>query len=305
MPTSLRNRLVPFVLTLSGSKRLFRSSRLMEEHVQALQIDPADFTPPRCIRRKVGIERQEQGGWAYYILTPKDALPKAQILYLHGGSWVFEISHWHWRFLADLVKRTHCRIVVPIYPLAPRGCAESVVPVVSDLIRTMSQGDVPLVLMGDSAGGNIAMAAAVALDEKERQRIAQMILISPALDLSFSDPLIGTIEENDPMLSRAGARYGADLWRRELALDDPRVSPLFADLTGLPPILLFCGDCDCVMPDARALVTKAGEVGVPIVYQEGRGLFHDYPIMPIPEARAAREHIAAVIRKINPFRTLP
>lgn len=100
---------------------------------------------------------------------------------------------------------------------------------------------------------------------------------------------------HDPWLGREGTRVFIDLWRRELPVDDPLVSPLAGDLTGLGPISLYAGTRDILWPDARLLVTRAREAGVDIDYHEQADLLHVYPLQPTPEGHAARVSIVSSV----------
>jgi len=121
--------------------------------------------------------------------------------------------------------------------------------------------------------------------------IPATVLISPALDLSLGNPDIASVEPTDPWLSRDALHVYAERWRGDLPVDDPRVSPLAADLTGLGPLTVFSGTRDILNPDARLLADKAAAAGVDIEYYEQPGLIHVYPLTPTPEGRAARRII--------------
>ena len=87
----------------------------------------------------------------------------------------------------------------------------------------------------------------------------------------------------------------AEAWRGELSLDDPMVSPIEGDMTGLGPVTVYCGSLDIVSPDVRLLVAKLEAAGVPVTYREAPDLVHAYPLLPITEGRLARGVIAGQI----------
>lgn len=165
-------------------------------------------------------------------------------------------------------------MTVPIYPLVPYGTAAEVVPRFADLVMASEQRWGTTVLAGDSAGGQITLSAAILLRDRDGRVLPRTILIAPALDLSLSNPQIDEVLPRDPWLGREGTRVFIDLWRRELPVDDPLVSPLAGDLTGLGPISLYAGTRDILWPDARLLVTRAREAGVDIDYHEQADLLH-------------------------------
>lgn len=229
-------------------------------------------------------------GWPIYHVRPKAAAARRHGVYVHGGAWINEIARQHWNLVLDTVVRAGVGISVPIYPLAPRGTAADVVPrIAGRLVAAMEDhGADRVFVMGDSAGGQIALSAAVLLRDQGRPPLGDTILISPALDLTFSNPAIEAVERRDPWLARAGIRdVAVELWRGELDVEDPRVSPLFADLSGLGPVAVFSGTRDITNPDTRRLVEKLEAAGVPVAYHEEKDLIHVYPLLYGPKARRA------------------
>ena len=218
-------------------------------------------------------------------------------MYIHGGAWYHEITSEHWKLIAEVANLARAQFTVPIYPLALEGTAASVVPGVADLAAGLVDevGAENVTIMGDSAGGNITLAAALLLRDRGVPPLHQIILIAPCLDASFTDPVIAQIAPTDPWLAPEGPRAAAELWRGELPIDDPMVSPITGDLKGLGRITLFSGTRDITHADAKRLVQKAKAVGSPLDYHEGRGLLHVYPLMPIPEGKAARAVMARAI----------
>ena len=112
----------------------------------------------------------------------------------------------------------------------------------------------------------------------------------------MDNPAIDTIERRDPWLVRPGLRAAADLWRAELALHDPMVSPLFGKLAGLGPIFVYAGTRDITLPDCELLVSKARAAGVRAGLHEAPGMVHVYPLLPIPEGRQARRSMERLLR---------
>ena len=276
---------MPVAIRLRGSKKRYLSRQLTLERIARQQRDPASFEPPKLAG--VTVSRDTWNGWVVFTVS---AMPTGRTaLYLHGGSFVYEIANKHWTFIADLVRTTGTTITVPIYPLAPTGTAATVIPAVADLAETLGEP----VLMGDSAGGAIALGAAQTL--RDRGIRLRTILISPELDLTLTDPMVAKIEPWDPWLAIPGAAVANELWAGELPLTDPLVSPMLGSLEGLAPVTLFCGTRDMLHADATTFVTRAARAGVRVDFHEARGMIHVYPLLPIPEARAARDVMRAVL----------
>lgn len=258
---------------------------------------PSSHLPPRSLGRVAEVSRTIVGAWPVYEVSPRDREPTARVLYLHGGGFINELVRPHWALIRTLVTEAGAQCVVPAYTLAPRGTADRTVPVAADLLSGLiaSGGPGPTVLMGDSAGAGLALAAAQRLRDRSGAQPSRIVLLSPWLDLSMSHPEQPAIEAHDPVLARAGLREAGRLYAGTLAADDPRVSPLFGSTAGLAPLTVFSGTRDVLAPDSRELLTRARLAGTPAELVEADGQQHCYPLLPVPEGRAARARIVALV----------
>jgi acetyl esterase/lipase len=280
-------RLVPGYLFITRANQMYTSAQAARNHIEQRSLRPRPYGPPRFLRRDVSVAVDEQLGWPVYTLRPRSGQSRGRVIYVHGGGWVNEIALQHWLLAAQIAAEAGLTVTVPIYPLVPFGTAEEVVTTIADMAVTGPDAG-STCLAGDSAGGQIALSAAVLLRDRHQVALPQTVLISPALDLSLTNPEIDRGQPSDPWLGRHGARVMIERWRGGLAISDPRVSPLFADLHGLGPLTAFCGTRDILNPETRLLVGKATAAGVDVDYHEGLGLVHVYPLTPTSEGRAAR-----------------
>lgn len=294
MPSLSARALVGF-LKLARAKRVWSDPAAAERHLHNLATRPGRFAPPRLLRSDVAVEADRRGGWPIYTLRPANRDPRGAMVYAHGGGWVHEISGLHWRFLAQVAAEAGIEVVVPIYPLAPFGTAGEVVPVVADLVEEARQRHGSVIVGGDSAGGQIALSAALLLRDQARPAPDLTLLIAPALDSSLTNPDITAVELVDPWLGVEGTRVFVEAWRGDLPVNDPMVSPLEGDMTGLGPVTVYCGTVDIVDPDVRLLVAKLQAAGVRVYHHEGHELIHAYPLLPIREGAQAR---LAIVREI-------
>lgn len=284
------------MLRALNARRVWADPAEAEKHLRTLATRPLRYAPPkRLLRSDVAVEAGRFGGWPVYTLRPKSAPAAGAMVYAHGGGWVHEIHSLHWRFVAQVVTEAHVTAIVPIYPLAPFGTAGQVVPVVADLAEKAREDHGPLILAGDSAGGQIALSAALHRRDQGRAPADLTVLIAPAVDARLDNPEIAEVAHLDPWLAVEGTRVFAEAWRGELSLDDPMVSPIEGDMTGLGPVTVYCGSLDIVSPDVRLLVAKLEAAGVPVTYREAPDLVHAYPLLPITEGRLARGVIAGQI----------
>jgi acetyl esterase/lipase len=236
--------------------------------------------------------------WTRYTAVPRNApKPTQQVLYLHGGGFIREIIPMHWSLSAKLATKGPAEVTVPIYPLAPHSTACQTVPVATDIAADLiaRHGARNVTLMGDSAGGNIVLGVAQTLRRRGLPQPRQLVLISPVLDLSQSNPAIVSVARHDHVLGVAGSAACGRLYIGELDIKDPLVSPLYADLTGLAPMVLFSGTHDIHNPDARDFAARARDAAVPVDYHEEPGAQHVYPLLPTAEGASARTLITALV----------
>ncbi|GAA4658737.1 alpha/beta hydrolase fold domain-containing protein [Kineococcus glutinatus] len=297
MPTPAARAAVPLVRLL-GFKRVFADADAMRAHVDAQLLRPPPYGPPRWLRRDVRVTAGRHGTWPAYLVAPRDHAPHRHVVHVHGGAWVNQINPLHWRFVAALAATARVGVTVPIYPLAPLGTAAEVVPAVADAVQQLvdAHGADRVALAGDSAGGQIALSAALVLRDRGVAPLHRTLLIAPALDLTLDNPEIDLVEPRDPWLARPGTRAAIELWRGGLDVRDPLVSPLFGDLRGLGPLTVFSGTRDITDPDTRELVRRARAAGVGVDHHEERDLVHVYPLLPLPEGRRALRVAAAALR---------
>jgi acetyl esterase/lipase len=294
---SLASRLMPAVIRRRGAKKIFSTAEATLAHVAALALRPTSYAPPAALDKTVKLSVRTIDGWPVYTVDPGTTVPDRRALYAHGGAWIREITPMHWDLIADLAASTNTRFIVPIFPGAPRGTAATVVKFFTDRATELlaEVGAARTTLIGDSAGGTIALATVMHLRDRGIAVPHRTLLISPALDLSFTDPALSEIAPRDPWLAIPGPTVAAQLWRGELAIDHPMVSPMNGDLTGLGRITLFSGTRDIMNADARRLVRLARAAGVPLDYHEVPEMLHVYPLLRTPEARAARSIMKAAL----------
>jgi len=294
---SLASRLMPLIMTIRGSKRRYSSAEATLADVARRAASPLSGRPPRSVERRVVITVESVGGWPVYTVARVGSESDRRGLYLHGGCYVYEIQRQHWTLVADLVESTGIRMTVPLFPLPPKETAATIVTGVADiavaLVSTVGAENVSLI--GDSAGGGMALAVAMVLRDRGLPALHAIVLISPWLDISGTDPELALIQPRDPWLAVPGSHAAGGLYRGEIPETDPLVSPINGNLAGLGPISMFSGTRDILNADAHRLVEKAAVAGISLDYFEVEEMLHVYPLLPIPEARRARAAIRTAI----------
>ncbi|TAL03051.1 MAG: alpha/beta hydrolase [Rhodospirillaceae bacterium] len=252
--------------------------------------------PPKRMLKRLDLKVERHDDGPVYRLTPRGgSSPALCLLYLHGSGYVMEMHAVQWKLVEGLMALTDAQVVAPMYPLAPEHCALEGL----DMVRRVYLGLVEqygagrIVVMGDSAGGGLALALAQMLRDAKEPLPAALVLFSPWLDVSVSGADQPELERGDPALAINFLREAGQMWARDLPLDDPRVSPLFGDHTALPPTIVFAGTRDILCSDARRLAERSTDA----VIREYPEMMHVWPVAPIPEGRRALEEAAAFIHQ--------
>ena len=247
--------------------------------------------PPWFTTLGLNVRRSEFEGMPVWTLEPPNPSGK-YVVGIHGGAYVVESSLFEWIGYASWARDTGATVIMPIYPLAPQGTAGTVVPVIAHLIsyEIDQQGAENVSVAGGSAGGGIALTAVQELVRRGDPVPSHMVLLSPALDLTFSNPAIPFVD--DPILTDTTLRRGQQ-WAGDLALYDPLVSPLYGSLAGLPPTAIYSGNLDLLSPDVLVLQDKAlATPGSDFTFILRNGELHGWAgVFWLPEARAAKPDI--------------
>jgi triacylglycerol lipase len=238
-------------------------------------------TPPRLLPLLLGetVQHNTYNGMPVVQITP--AHPNGDyVVAIHGGAFIFAPSIFHWLDYTVMAYQTGATIEVPIYPLLQQGgTAGTVVPNMAGFISSEigAHGPSHVSVIGDSAGGNLALAATEYLHLHGQPEPSSMVLLSPWLDVTFSNPNIAFVQ--DPLLPIApGIQIGQE-WAGGLSTKDPMVSPLYGNLSGLPPTYVYTGNLDSLSPDVLVLQHNAALATAPINFVLANGQIHDWVIL--------------------------
>jgi acetyl esterase/lipase len=286
--------------------RLIKKKKFLELQFAFGKFDFYDSKePPREINKVCNVEKLQRHGRNVFILTPKTKKSGVHILYLHGGAYVQNFVKQHWKFLAMLVERTHCTITAPDYPLAPKytyvDAFEMVIPLYKEILL---RSDGHTILMGDSAGGGFALALAQRIKSENMMQPEKIILLSPWLDISLSNPEIKKISPVDPFLSVVGLRKAGECYAGNSGPENFMLSPINGPLEQLGSISIFIGSKDIFVADTRKLNKLADKKGIPINYREYPDMVHVWMLLNFQESKAARQEIVTLIMEKEEARPL-
>nr|WP_295468714.1 alpha/beta hydrolase [Mesorhizobium sp.] len=291
---SLKSRVVSTYLRHTR-KKAFSSAAEMNRWIERART-LEDHRPPAAVAKRVDISRRDVAGSPVYEVRPRNANANdRRILYLHGGAYVFEITPFHWRLIAEMAERLQARITVPIYPIAPEHRFEDMFGMVAETYRAMLD-ETPaqeIVFMGDSAGGNMAVVLTMMAAEEGLPLPARHVLISPGLDMTLENPELVEAAARDPWLDIEGGLEAIRHYAPHIDRADWRISPIKGDLSVLPPTLILAGGLDLLTVDTVRFAELARAAGVEVDLVVEAGMVHVWPLIDMPEARKARARIVA------------
>lgn len=247
--------------------------------------------------RNIKMERSSMGGVRAARLTNTHVSANRQrtLVYIHGGGYVVGSPMTHRAFAARLGQRAGAgEIWMPDYRLAPEhpfpAAVDDVVMFWRALIAEYPKRE--FILAGESAGGGLCVSLCISLQNDEQALPTRMYLLSPWLDLTLKSREQRKRDRSDPFLSSVMLE---NFFARHYAADTPRehplLSPLFADLTGLPPTLVHVGSREVLLDDSRRFTEKARRQGVAVTLEVHTGLWHAWPVFQTaPECIATIRH---------------
>jgi acetyl esterase/lipase len=220
------------------------------------------------------------------------------LFYLHGGAYRMDFTLPHWNLLEKLVRDADAELIAPTYRLVPfatyKEAFELIVPLYQSYCE--AQPEKKIILMGDSAGGGLALALAEVFKSQGIRLPDELVLISPWVDVVMDNEEIKDYEPRDPFLAVSSLRVSARHWMDDLDGNDPKVSPIYGDLKGIRNVTVFVGTGEIFYPD----VTKFYSMLDPDPSNElivAEDMNHVYPLYPIPEAKPAVEKIIQVVKR--------
>lgn len=280
--------------------KVFNFRKIVEKRVyKQISRSQKGFVPQR-IKSSYLIKHQKINGKGIATFDRKERVSKDHIIFFHGGAYIFGATLNHWKLAEKIVKKSFCRMTLVDYPLAPEHDYKETYRMVKDayeMLITQYSGD-SFVLMGDSAGGGLALAFAQKLIiEKHKKPPAKIILLSPWLDLTMSNPKIKDLESSDyiltvNMLRKAGMKYSNGDDQNQFLL-----SPINGNLEDLPETIVFYGTEELFYADCIRLKSKAGSHTQSIVFREYQKMQHDWAIFPVPESNQVVDEICEFIKE--------
>lgn len=244
---------------------------------------------PSGITREV-IKTPIAGEWHRVDKMNQNHKSKNAILYCHGGGYVFGSPKSHRCLTYALAKQANADVFSLDYRLAPEHpCPAAIEDTLAAYSHLLDEGYAPdqITFAGDSAGAGLVLTTLQALKQQAHTLPASAVLYSPYTDLAVEGASITSNARSDVMFKEQTIRSAGQHYAGSMDAKDPRLSPLYGSMEGLPPLLVFVSTTEALYNDSTRLVEKAQASGVDVTFIEKHGLVHVwpvfYPLMPEAE----------------------
>jgi acetyl esterase/lipase len=227
--------------------------------------------------------------------------PRGTIFHIHGGGFALGSAAGSVGLASSLARKTGMRAVSVDYRLAPEHPYPAALQDVTAAYRSLAEqagGAGHIVVSGESAGGNLAIELLIAVQAEGLTMPAAALLLSPMTDLTVTGSSYAGKAQADPAISAHAIRTRAADYLAGTDPADPRVSPIFADLSGLPPLLIQAGSHEVLLDDATRLAAKAAADDVAVILDITPGVPHVFQAFAaiLDEADAALNRAARFVQ---------
>jgi acetyl esterase/lipase len=247
-------------------------------------------------------EQVDAGGVpAAWVVAP-GAEASRVVLYLHGGGYVIGSINTHRDLAGRLSRAAAARVLLIDYRLAPEHPYPAAVEDATVAYRwLLGHGATPArtVIAGDSAGGGLTVATLVALRDAGDPLPAAGVCLSPWVDLEGIGASMTTRASVDPIVQRPGLLWFASLYLGSADPRTPLAAPLYADLQGLPPLLIHVGEAETLLDDATRLAERARAAGVNVTLEAWEDMIHVWHLFApmLPEGQQGVERVGEYMRQ--------
>lgn len=276
----------------------FKNDQEIEQFLNKREIENSKkHSQPSTLNVKANLDKLSLGDMQVFRFNFRHKVDK-KILYIHGGYNTLQPSPFHWRLIDKLTLSTLYEVVLPIYPKSPEfhidDTYEAIKQVYQQLVSEV--GHENIVIMGDGTGGALALRFVQSLIEQQQAVPNKLYLISPILDATLSNSFITQeLIKRDNILNQYGVAELMKKWANGVSLTDKRVSPIYGEVEGLPPVYMFGGGREMAHPDMKLFEVMLKESGQSVHFYDYPKMVHSFPLYPIRDSHKAIKQIASSI----------
>lgn len=221
------------------------------------------------------------------------------LICIHGGAFISGPAQHHWDAIREIAKQTDYKIWMCDYPKAPEHKITQISENIDEIYKTALQYFMPnqISLIGDSAGGTLVICLIQRLIKNKKKLPQKIILISPVMDASMSNPEIDQIDQVDPMLSKIGVLSAKKMTVENNNLKSEMISPIYGSFEYFPQTILFLAENDITYPDQGLAVSKLTQANCNPTVITGKNMPHIWPLLPV--MKEAKDALNEIIRTLN------
>ena len=242
-----------------------------------------------------------EGMPAAWVRPERGHDPRKVVLYCHGGGYTSGNLGYSRPLASKIAAHTGYEVLCFEYRLAPEHpspAARQDALKAWNYLMLLGYGARDVVLMGDSAGGNLALVLTLMLRDARRQLPRRLVLFSPWTDMTFSGASFADRAESDPTLTPDYMLATRDAYAPGMDWADPMLSPLFGDFTGFPPVMIQAGSIVILFVESARLHQRLLEQGVPCRMECWEDMWHVFQMFPLKQADRAVEHVAQFLLEL-------
>lgn len=260
---------------------------------------------PECMTPVTEVHRVDFGDIECEWLIPAEPAEDARLLYIHGGAWMAGGLDSHRGLASRIAEASGIPTLTLDYRLAPEhpfpAGLEDCLSIYGWMLENGPHGADPCgraLIAGDSAGGNLALASLLALKALPEVMPDAAVVLSPATDFTASGASCETRRDRDPVIDHGRSTGFRALYYPGHMPREPLISPLFGDLSELPPLLIQVGDAETLLDDSVMFAAKAKDAGVDVLLEVWDDMPHVWQFFApvLPESNAAIESIGRFLR---------
>lgn len=290
---SLWSRMLNFSFKFTNEKKNSDTVDGAKKFINSLNETNSKYVLPN----KMGLKKEmiDEMEVYYYNGIPSDNNKK--LLYIHGGSYIEEANYFQIKFAMKIAKKTNSTLIFPRYQLAPKGNYRTMYSLIGKVYNKLLESNTEINFLGDSAGGGFVLSFAMYLRDKKINQPKNIIMMSPWLDISLSNPKIYEDAKNDYMCGVDGTRYCGKLWADGLDAKDPLVSPMFGNVKKIGKMTIIVGGKEILKSDCHKFSKILESNQVKYNYVEYKGQGHDFGAYPTKEGKMVIEDVSKIINQ--------
>lgn len=293
---SLHSRFVNFSFRFTDAKKNYSTEDNIKKfikHYQQIKTNYKEYDKCNLVKSNIS------GNDVYYFNGSNSEIKDKIIIYIHGGSFVEEAISYQIKFAQKIAIKTNSTLIIPRYKLIPDGNYKKMYELISEIYENIKHTNREINFLGDSSGGGFILSYAMYLRDKKDILPKNILMLSPWIDLSMENEKLKESEKLDSMSGIDGNKYCGKLWADDLSVIDPKISPIYGDLTGLPKLTIATGSYDILKPDCLRLCELLDKNSIDYNYIEYKNQGHDFGMYPTKEGNLLAEDFSNIINLVE------